>query len=528
MHLAIDLTVIDGRSIHFLLRELFRLYGDATATPREPAPIEEYLTEQAGLRSAPEYASWSRHWQERFRDMPPGPSLGAPSSRRVRLEGRVPRWDRFEEAARAGGVEPDHLLLAVLTETLSARFEDPFTVSVVRWTPESEPYRPGELTALSWVTHRERGLPPLERALAYRRVIEADARADAVSGLGELRKLVMKERRSRSFAFPVVYTSILDLSDLPLPPGVAGGPWMTYTPDVALDCIAIKEGDELRYYWDAVESDFPDGLDDVFARYESALHRLCGSPADGTATGITVDRDASGAANGRNTTDITIDQDVARTGRDTTETTFARDVAGAGRDTMESTIGRDMTGTVNGRNTTEATVDRAANGRNTTETTIDRDTILYAWNDTATEFPDRDPVHLLFERHAAERPDAVALRFPSGVMTYGELNREANQIAWRLKRMGVGPETMVGIRMRRGPSMVAAVFGVLKAGGAYLPLEPSLPRDRAHLMMADAAATTLLTCTGTSGWDPPATSAWSRSTGGPRTPARSGSPTRSR
>ena len=130
VHLAIDLTVIDGRSIHFLLRELFRLYGDATATPREPAPIEEYLTEQAGLRSAPEYASWSRHWQERFRDMPPGPSLGAPSSRRVRLEGRVPRWDRFEEAARAGGVEPDHLLLAVLTETLSARLR---TRSPCRW-----------------------------------------------------------------------------------------------------------------------------------------------------------------------------------------------------------------------------------------------------------------------------------------------------------------------------------------------------------------------------------------------------------
>ena len=476
VHLAIDLTVIDGRSIHFLLRELFRLYGDATATPREPAPIEEYLTEQAGLRSAPEYASWSRHWQERFRDMPPGPSLGAPPSRRVRLEGRVPRWDRFEEAARAGGVEPDHLLLAVLTETLSARFEDPFTVSVVRWTPESEPYRPGELTALSWVTHRERELPPLERALAYRRVIEADARADAVSGLGELRKLVMKERRTRSFAFPVVYTSILDLSDLPLPPGVAGGPWMTYTPDVALDCIAIKEGDELRYYWDAIESDFPDSLDDVFARYESALHRLCGSTADGTAT----NRDAAK----RDTTETAVDRDAARTA--------------AGRDTAGTAIDRDTAGTMVDQDTAGT-----ATGRDTAGTAVDRDTILYAWNDTATEFPDRDPVHLLFERHAAERPDAVALRFPSGVMTYGELNREANQIAWRLKRMGVGPETMVGIRMRRGPSMVAAVFGVLKAGGAYLPLEPSLPRDRAHLMMADAAATTLLTCTGTSGWDPP-------------------------
>ncbi|MFJ5972061.1 condensation domain-containing protein, partial [Streptomyces sp. NPDC093060] len=118
----------------------------------------------------------------------------------------------------------------------------------------------------------------------------------------------------------------------------------------------------------------------------------------------------------------------------------------------------------------------------------ERHKILVEWNDTARDFPCPGPLHLLFEEQADLRPDAIALRWAGGTMTYAELNERANRIAWDLKERGVGPETVVGVGVRRGPIMVAAVFGVLKAGGAYLPLEPSLPAERVAGMLIDTGA----------------------------------------
>lgn len=133
----------------------------------------------------------------------------------------------------------------------------------------------------------------------------------------------------------------------------------------------------------------------------------------------------------------------------------------------------------------------------------EREKILYEWNDTDREFPCPGPIHLPFERHAAARPDAIAVRWAGGTMTYRELNRQANRIAWTLKRRGVGPETVVGVAVRRGPLMVAAVLGVLKAGGAYLPIGASLPSDRVAGMLADASSTLVLTTQDTNKWTPP-------------------------
>ncbi|MFE1886083.1 non-ribosomal peptide synthetase, partial [Streptomyces diastatochromogenes] len=133
----------------------------------------------------------------------------------------------------------------------------------------------------------------------------------------------------------------------------------------------------------------------------------------------------------------------------------------------------------------------------------ERHKILVEWNDTARDFPCPGPVHLLFEEQARLRPDAIALRWADGTMTYGELNQRANRIAWDLKERGVGPQTVVGVGIRRGPAMIASVFGVLKAGGAYLPLEPSLPAERVADMLADAGATTVLSTSDTERWAVP-------------------------
>src|SRR5207244_7269730 len=78
------------------------------------------------------------------------------------------------------------------------------------------------------------------------------------------------------------------------------------------------------------------------------------------------------------------------------------------------------------------------------------------------------------------------------VLTYGELNRRANQLARRLRRLGVGPETTVGVMMERSVELIVALFGVLKAGGACVPLDPTYPRQRLAFMLEDARVSVLL------------------------------------
>src|SRR6476661_6654798 len=103
----------------------------------------------------------------------------------------------------------------------------------------------------------------------------------------------------------------------------------------------------------------------------------------------------------------------------------------------------------------------------------ERHQMLVEWNDTASAFP-RRTLHKLFEEQAAARPDAVAVVWDGGALTYGELDRQAGRIARRLRRLGVGRESRVALYLERSADMVAAVLGVLKAGGAHpVPDEPA-------------------------------------------------------
>ena len=103
------------------------------------------------------------------------------------------------------------------------------------------------------------------------------------------------------------------------------------------------------------------------------------------------------------------------------------------------------------------------------------------------------PFHELFARQASRTPDAIAVRDEAGQVTYRELDQRSNQLARYLRRLGVGPEQVVAIHMPRSLQMVAAVLGVLKAGGAYLPLDPNAPEERLRLMIEDAGAEVVLT-----------------------------------
>jgi amino acid adenylation domain-containing protein len=126
-------------------------------------------------------------------------------------------------------------------------------------------------------------------------------------------------------------------------------------------------------------------------------------------------------------------------------------------------------------------------------TDAERKRLLVEFNDTAAEYPLTNCVHQLFEAQAQRAPNAVAIIFEGQKLTYGELHQKADQIARRLKALGVGPESLVGISMERSVEMVLAIFGILKAGGAYVPLDPTYPKDRLAFMAEDAGVKLILT-----------------------------------
>jgi amino acid adenylation domain-containing protein len=115
------------------------------------------------------------------------------------------------------------------------------------------------------------------------------------------------------------------------------------------------------------------------------------------------------------------------------------------------------------------------------------------WNQTRREWPEPLFAHQRFEQQAARSPWVEALRFAESSLSYGELDRRSNQLAHRLKRLGVGPGVLVGICMERSLEMVVALLAVLKAGGAYVPLDPAFPPERIAFMLADSGLPVLLT-----------------------------------
>jgi non-ribosomal peptide synthetase component F len=129
----------------------------------------------------------------------------------------------------------------------------------------------------------------------------------------------------------------------------------------------------------------------------------------------------------------------------------------------------------------------------------ERERLLVEWNDTAVDYPRGDCIHELFEAQVARTPEAAAVSFEGGRLTYGELNERADRLARRLRRLGVGAESIVGVLLERSAELVVSLLAVLKAGGAYLPLDPEYPAERLSFMLADSGARVLLTQAGLSG-----------------------------
>jgi amino acid adenylation domain-containing protein len=123
----------------------------------------------------------------------------------------------------------------------------------------------------------------------------------------------------------------------------------------------------------------------------------------------------------------------------------------------------------------------------------ERKRVLLDMNDSARPAPQEELLHAIWERHAAARPEASALVYQQQHLSYGQLNARANQLAHRLLAMGVKPDDRVAICVERGIPLIVAMLATLKAGAAYVPLDPAYPSERLAFMLADSAPVVLLT-----------------------------------
>lgn len=126
-------------------------------------------------------------------------------------------------------------------------------------------------------------------------------------------------------------------------------------------------------------------------------------------------------------------------------------------------------------------------------TAAEQKQLLIEWNNTARGYEAEFTIPQLFEAQVERTPNEVALVFDAYQLTYQELNERANQLAHRLKRMGVTPDARVGICMERSAEMMIGLLAIHKAGGAYVPLDPAYPADRLQFMVEDAQIGVLLT-----------------------------------
>ncbi len=122
----------------------------------------------------------------------------------------------------------------------------------------------------------------------------------------------------------------------------------------------------------------------------------------------------------------------------------------------------------------------------------ERAQLLESWNETRRPYPEASTIHGLFEAQVRRTPEAIAVEHEGRQVSYAELNARANRVAHALIGLGVGPDARVGLCAERSVELVVGLLGILKAGGGYVPLDPSYPQDRLAYMLEDSAPVAVL------------------------------------
>ncbi|MFJ2703839.1 condensation domain-containing protein, partial [Streptomyces sp. NPDC087428] len=128
-------------------------------------------------------------------------------------------------------------------------------------------------------------------------------------------------------------------------------------------------------------------------------------------------------------------------------------------------------------------------------TVRERQEILVDWNGKTGPYPDTATIHQLIENRVTTDPDNVALTHGNEQWTYTQLNNRANQLAHHLRNTGITPDTLIAVCLDRSPDLIATLLGILKAGAAFVPLDPEYPTDRITYMVEDAQAPLIITST---------------------------------
>ncbi len=123
----------------------------------------------------------------------------------------------------------------------------------------------------------------------------------------------------------------------------------------------------------------------------------------------------------------------------------------------------------------------------------DQQKLLIEWNNTKANYPENKTIHQLFEEQVKKTPDNIAVIFEEKQLTYRELNEQSNQLAYFLRKKGVKTETLVAICVDRSLVMIVGILGILKAGSAYVPIDPNYPKTRIQYLLEDTKAPLLLT-----------------------------------
>jgi amino acid adenylation domain-containing protein len=124
---------------------------------------------------------------------------------------------------------------------------------------------------------------------------------------------------------------------------------------------------------------------------------------------------------------------------------------------------------------------------------VERTQLVERWNETSAEYPAKKCIHELFEAQAGRTPEAVAVVCEDELLSYAELNARTNRLAHYLRGLGVKPDDRVAICVERSLEMVVGLLAILKAGAAYVPLDPTYPAERLRLMLDDCSAVAMLT-----------------------------------
>ncbi len=128
-----------------------------------------------------------------------------------------------------------------------------------------------------------------------------------------------------------------------------------------------------------------------------------------------------------------------------------------------------------------------------TITETEKQLIIEEFNNTYTDYPRDKTVVDLFEEQVEKAPNSIAIIFENKQLTYAELNEKANQLAWKLRELGVKPDNIVALVTERSFEMIIGIFGIMKAGGAYVPIDPTYPVDRIQYMINDCNPKAILT-----------------------------------